>query len=155
MAVTEEVIAARRQEIEHRDLVLNATLYGARVEGNRRLIEQLVANLLDNAIDHNVAGGCVDVTTTTREGQAILSVANDGLVIPAEELDRLQQPFQRLGAERTGHGDPDARRRNPAVDTIPNRDADQRCQQPCRFCFREIALHYNVIFVIPSVNDGY
>ena len=105
MAVTEAVIAARRQEIEHRDLVLNATLYGARVEGNRRLIEQLVVNLLDNAIDHNVAGGRVDVTTTTREGQAILSVANDGLVIAAEELDRLQQPFQRLGAERTGHGD--------------------------------------------------
>jgi signal transduction histidine kinase len=86
-------------------LVLNATLYGARVEGNRRLIEQLVANLLDNAIDHNVAGGRVDVSTTTREGQAILSVTNDGPVIAAEELGRLQQPFQRLGAERTGHGD--------------------------------------------------
>jgi signal transduction histidine kinase len=105
MAVTEEVIAARRQEIGHRDLVLNATLYGARVEGNRRLIEQLVANLLDNAIDHNVAGGRVDVSTTTREGQAILSVTNDGPVIATEELGRLQQPFQRLGAERTGHGD--------------------------------------------------
>jgi signal transduction histidine kinase len=105
MAVTEEVIAARHQEIEQRDLVLNATLYGARLEGNRQLIEQLVANLLDNAIDHNVAGGRVDVTTTTTEGQAILSVANDGPVIPAEELDRLRQPFQRLGAERTSHGD--------------------------------------------------
>jgi signal transduction histidine kinase len=105
MEVTEEVIAARRQEIEHRDLVLNATLYGARLEGNRQLIEQLVANLLDNAIEHNVAGGRVDVTTTTREGQAILSAANDGPVIPAEELDRLQQPFQRLGAARTTHGD--------------------------------------------------
>ena len=105
MAVTEEVIAARRQEIEHRDLRLNATLHGARVEGNRQLLEQLVANLLDNAIEHNVAGGRVDVTTTTSEGQAILSVANDGPVIAAEELDRLQQPFQRLGAERTSHGD--------------------------------------------------
>ena len=105
VAVTEEVIAARRQEIEHRDLRFNATLDSARVEGNRQLIEQLVANLLDNAIEHNVAGGRVDVSTTTREGQAILSVTNDGPVIPAEELDRLQQPFQRLGADRTGHGD--------------------------------------------------
>ena len=32
-------------------------------------------------------------------------MANDGPVIPAEELERLQQPFQRLGAERTSHGD--------------------------------------------------
>ena len=105
MAASEEAIAARRQEIEHRDLQFNATLDVAGVEGNRQLIEQLVANLLDNAIEHNVATGRVDVMTTTREGQAMLSVANDGPVISAEELDRLQQPFQRLGAERTSHGD--------------------------------------------------
>jgi signal transduction histidine kinase len=105
MAVTEAAIAARHQEIEQRGLRLTTTLYGARVEGNRQLLEQLVANLLDNAIEHNVAGGRVDVGTATEEGQAILSVANDGPVIPAEELDRIQQPFQRLGAERTSHGD--------------------------------------------------
>jgi signal transduction histidine kinase len=105
MAVSEAAIAARRQEIEQRDLRLTTTLYGARVEGNRQLLEQLVANLLDNAIEHNVAGGRLDVGTTTEEGQAILSVANDGPVIAAEELDRIQQPFQRLGAERTSHGD--------------------------------------------------
>jgi signal transduction histidine kinase len=105
MAATEAVIANRRQEIEHRSLRLNARLGGARVAGNRQLIEQLVANLLDNAIEHNVTGGRIDVTTMTTEGQAILSVTNDGPVIAAEELDRLRQPFQRLGAERTGHGD--------------------------------------------------
>jgi signal transduction histidine kinase len=105
MAVSEAAIAARRQEIEQRNLRLTATLYGARVEGNRQLLEQLVANLLDNAIEHNVAGGRVDVSTTTEEGQAILSVANDGPVIAAEELDRILQPFRRLGAERTSHGD--------------------------------------------------
>jgi signal transduction histidine kinase len=104
MAVAEAAIAARHREIEQRDLRLTTTLYGARVEGNRHLLEQLVANLLDNAIEHNVAGGRVDVGTTTEEGQAILSVANDGPVIAAEELDRIQQPFQRLGAERTSHG---------------------------------------------------
>ena len=32
-------------------------------------------------------------------------MANDGPVIPVEELERLQAPFQRLGAARTGHGD--------------------------------------------------
>jgi signal transduction histidine kinase len=105
VAVTEKVIAAHRQEIEHRDIQFNATLDSARVEGNRQLLEQLAANLLDNAIEHNVTGGRVDVSTTTSEGQAILSVTNDGPVIPAEELDRLQQPFQRLGADRTSHGD--------------------------------------------------
>jgi signal transduction histidine kinase len=64
-----------------------------------------VANLVDNAIAHNVAGGRIDVTTATEARQAVLSVANDGPVIGPEELDRLQQPFQRLGAARTSHGD--------------------------------------------------
>jgi signal transduction histidine kinase len=105
MVVTEAAIAARHQEIEQRDLRLTATLHGARVEGNRQLLEQLVANLLDNAIEHNVIGGRVEVGTTTAAGQAILSVTNDGSVIPTAELDRLQQPFQRLAAERTSHGD--------------------------------------------------
>jgi signal transduction histidine kinase len=104
-AVTDEVLASRRPEIEQRGLRLHATLDPAGVEGSSRLVERLVANLLENAIRHNTAQGQIDVTTTTRAGQAVLSVANSGPVIPPEELDRLQRPFQRLGAERTSRGD--------------------------------------------------
>jgi signal transduction histidine kinase len=104
-AVTHEILAGRRPEIERRDLQLNTTLGPAGVEGNPQLIERLVANLIDNAIVHNLASGRIDVATATEAGQAVLSVANDGPVIGPEELDRLQQPFQRLGAARTSHGD--------------------------------------------------
>jgi signal transduction histidine kinase len=103
--VTEQVLAARRPEIERRGLRLNATLDPAEVEGNPQLVERLVANLIDNAIAHNLAGGRIDVTTASTAGQAVLSVANDGPVIALDELDRLQQPFQRLGTARTSHGD--------------------------------------------------
>ncbi len=106
--VTGEVIAGRQPEIERRGLRLDATLDAARAEGNTQLLERLVANLVDNAITHNLAGGRIDVMTATEAGQAILSVANDGPVIQPEELERLQRPFQRLGAERItqggGHG---------------------------------------------------
>ena len=64
-----------------------------------------MANLLDNAIRHNIVGGRVDVMTATTARGVVLSVANDGPVIGAEELDRLQRPFQRLGAERVNQGD--------------------------------------------------
>ena len=104
-AVTEQVLAARRPEIERHSLHLNSTLDPAAVEGNPQLVERLVANLVDNAITHNLAGGRIDVTTAPEAGQAIVSVANDGPVIGPEELDRLQQPFQRLGAARTNHSD--------------------------------------------------
>src|SRR5207302_9741768 len=58
-------------------------------------------NLVDNAAQHNVPGGWIDVATDTGEGRAIITVTNTGPVIPAGELDRLFQPFQRLDAGRT------------------------------------------------------
>jgi signal transduction histidine kinase len=107
-AVTEEAIATRREEIELQGLELNAALEGAHAQGDKRLIERLVANLLDNAIRHNTTAGQIDVTTATADAGAILSVANSGPVIAPAELERLQRPFQRLGAERivqgSGHG---------------------------------------------------
>ncbi len=105
VAVTDEVLAGRRPEIEQRGLQLSATLDPARAEGSTQLLERLVANLVENAIRHNTAAGRIDVTTATIAGTAVLSVANDGPVIPAEELERLQAPFQRLGATRTSQGD--------------------------------------------------
>jgi signal transduction histidine kinase len=99
------VLDERTGEIERRGLRLHTALDPARVQGDPQLLERLVANLIDNAIRHNVAGGGIDVTTTTAAGAAVLSVVNDGLVIPAVELERLQAPFERLGAARTGTGD--------------------------------------------------
>jgi signal transduction histidine kinase len=103
--VTGEVLAARRPEIEHQDLQLNARLDPAVTEGNTQLLERLAANLIDNAIRHNTTPGQIDVATTTEAGQAVLAVTNSGPVIPPEELDRLGRPFQRLGTDRISHGD--------------------------------------------------
>jgi signal transduction histidine kinase len=67
----------------------------------------LIANLADNAVRYNVPGGSAEVTTATRDGRAVLSVRNTGAVVPASEVNRLFQPFQRLGADRVlaeGHG---------------------------------------------------
>ena len=100
-----EVLAERRDEIERRGLRLHATLDPARIQGDPQLLERLGANLIDNAIRHNIAGGRIEVATTTTAEAAVLSVANDGAVVPVEELERLQAPFERLGAARTSPGD--------------------------------------------------
>jgi signal transduction histidine kinase len=68
----------------------------ASTTGDPDLVERLVANVISNAIRHNIAGGRIEVATRTRAKRAVLSVANTGPLIPRAELPRLFQPFQRL-----------------------------------------------------------
>jgi signal transduction histidine kinase len=79
-----------------------AVLQPACLLGDPGLVERLVANLLDNAVRHNLPGGAVEISTGTRDGHAILSVANGGPVIPPADVGRLFQPFQRLSPARAG-----------------------------------------------------
>jgi signal transduction histidine kinase len=104
-ALTRQVLAGRGSEAEHRNLTLHADLRPARAAGSPRLAERLAANLVDNALRHNVPGGRIDVTTSTRNSRAVLCVANTGTAIPAAAVDRLFQPFQRLGTDRTSRGE--------------------------------------------------
>jgi signal transduction histidine kinase len=66
--------------------------------GDPELVALLVGNLVSNAIRHNVSEGRIEVATRVESGRAALSVANTGGPVPAGELQRLFQPFQRFSA---------------------------------------------------------
>ncbi len=104
-AIASEVLAAREPELARASLRLRCDLRGAATAGDPWLAERLVANLIDNAIKHNLPGGELEVQTTLAGRHAIIQVANTGPAIPAAEIDRLVQPFQRLSHGRAGpHG---------------------------------------------------
>ena len=67
-----------------------------------------VANLLTNAVCHNVVDGRIEVATGVKEGKAVLSMTNTGSLVPPAEVERLFEPFQRLDRRRAhykdGHG---------------------------------------------------
>jgi len=88
-----------------RSITVDADIGAAPAAGDARLAERLVANLVDNAVRHNVPGGWVRVVTATVERRAVVRVANSGPVVRDDEVGRILQPFQRLGTERAGHGD--------------------------------------------------
>ena len=69
------------------------------------LVERLVANLLTNAVRHNVPGGRVEVRAGVKDGEAVLRCRNTGPLIPPAEVDRLFQPFQRLDRRRANYKD--------------------------------------------------
>ena len=81
---------------DHRGLGSTTALSPARTVGDPQLIERLVANLVSNAVRHNIRGGRVDVATHTDAGRASFTIANTGAVIRTGELTRLFRPFQRL-----------------------------------------------------------
>jgi signal transduction histidine kinase len=107
-AITTATLAVPRPAISNLGLNVRADIQPAVLDGDPLLIQQLVTNLIDNAVRHNIPGGEVKAATGTSDGHAILSVANSGHVILPTEVDRLFQPFQRLGPRRArrdgGHG---------------------------------------------------
>ncbi len=72
--------------------------------GDPGLAERLVANLADNAIRYNAAGGRVEIGTGIRAARPYLAVVNTGPVMPPDQLGRLFRPFQQLDPARRSPG---------------------------------------------------
>jgi len=105
--VVGRAVVGLQPEIDGRLVHVHMVTAPAPIDGDALLVERLVANLLTNAIRHNVVDGYVEIATRREGGTSVLSVANSGAVIPPSELDRLFLPFQRLDPRRNhynGHG---------------------------------------------------
>ncbi|MBM3629720.1 MAG: HAMP domain-containing protein, partial [Alphaproteobacteria bacterium] len=85
---------------EQRGLALEATLAPAACTGDRTLVAQALANLVDNAIKYTQAGGHVRVATAMRDGNVELVVEDDGPGIPEGERDKVVRRFYRLEPSR-------------------------------------------------------
>jgi signal transduction histidine kinase len=103
--LAERALESARQQMTRRSLELNTSLSPAPATGDPALVERLVANLIDNAVSHNVHGGRVDVRTETDGAHAVLTISNTGSLVPADQTDRLFEPFQRLHGRTSPDGD--------------------------------------------------
>ncbi|WGG51050.1 ATP-binding protein [Rugamonas sp. DEMB1] len=73
------------------------------VEADRTRLKQILLNLLSNAIKYNRAGGAVVLDVAARpDGRLRLAVQDTGHGLAADQLERLFQPFNRLGQEGGG-----------------------------------------------------
>jgi signal transduction histidine kinase len=70
------------------------------ITGDRDLLFDAIANLVDNAIKHGRAGGQVTVTCRSAGGGAVIAVADDGPGIPSGECDHVFKRFYRLEQSR-------------------------------------------------------
>lgn len=68
--------------------------------GDRDLIFDAIANLVDNAIKHGRAGGQVVVACETANGSPVVSIADNGPGIPADQHEQVFKRFYRLEQSR-------------------------------------------------------
>src|SRR5580693_6217731 len=103
-ALASAAATTRRDDADDAQVSLATRISAAMAAGDPGLAERLVANLVDNAIRYNAAGGRVEIGTGTRAGRPFLTVANTGPVIPPDQLGRLFRPFQRMDPARRAPG---------------------------------------------------
>jgi signal transduction histidine kinase len=90
------VVGRAREQAEAHGVRIGVSLSGALTSGDPVLLEQVVTNLVDNAIRYNVDGGWVEIRTGRSVAGAQVEVANTGAVISPHEVPLLFEPFRRL-----------------------------------------------------------
>jgi signal transduction histidine kinase len=97
-----EALALIAPLAQERSVVLTAALEAGHrhVMADRQRLKQVLLNLLSNAIKYNREGGGVAVSCEQAPGGRLrLAVADTGPGVPQGLMDRLFEPFERLGAE--------------------------------------------------------
>ena len=87
------------------DLGVRCQLQHLKVSGNAVLLQELLNNLIDNALRYNPVGAKVTVSLLIHEHEAVLSVQDTGLGIAAKEQQKVFERFYRvLGTTESGCG---------------------------------------------------
>jgi two-component system phosphate regulon sensor histidine kinase PhoR len=101
--VVSEAAAACADKAREKSLELHVTPgpRDALVRGDRDLLVRALVNLLENAIQYTRSGGRIDVSMARSESRLEVTVADTGIGIPANELERIFERFYRVDKARS------------------------------------------------------
>jgi protein-histidine pros-kinase len=102
--VVEQALDLVGNQARERGLELRAdreTLRGIVVVADQQRLLQVLVNLLGNAVAYNVDGGLIEVGAVVEGERLVVRVRDTGQGIPAEDVGRIFEPFERLGRHGT------------------------------------------------------
>ena len=92
LLVAEEVKAILEKSAAEKNVSITISGSGFIVQGVRRMLQEIIYNLCDNAIKYNIPGGSVEIHIENKR----LTVHDTGIGIPAEHKDRIFERFYRV-----------------------------------------------------------
>jgi len=95
-AAADIVILAARKKVE-----LDFNLQPCRMQGSRLMLRELLVNLLDNSVRYTPSGGKATVSLQADAQGLLLTVEDNGIGVPSEDLDKLGTPFHRLASPQS------------------------------------------------------
>lgn len=101
-ALTEKCVEMVRPMAEVKEIGIEVSLTPVELEVDAGKLDQVITNLLTNAVKYSHRGSAVTVTLALEDSSVRLAVADQGQGIPEAELSRLFQPFGRTSVQSTG-----------------------------------------------------
>jgi len=102
-AIVGEVVAKFFDRALQADIDLGVEAQPVRIHADPSLLDDLLSNLVDNALKYTPAGGSVTASAGVQNGKPFLAVEDSGPGIPENERQRVRQRFYRL-PNSLGHG---------------------------------------------------
>ncbi len=101
LALAQEVGLRFQEMAELKQLTLEVSGAPAEIWGSRRILDEMVSNLCENAVKYNRPGGRVDIRVTPEKDTVLLSVSDTGIGIPEESQSRVFERFYRVDKSRS------------------------------------------------------
>lgn len=83
------------------DLSVNLPDELPKVRADKRRLEQVFGNLLDNAFKYTPSGGRIEIAGSFSAGEVLIKISDSGIGIPAEDLPRIFERFYRVDKGRS------------------------------------------------------
>lgn len=99
--VAQEIIARFGETAHSKNVSIRLLGGSAQIEAPRRLVDEIIANLIDNAVKYNRDGGRVWVETSVSGRNALIAVRDDGIGVAPEDQPRIFERFFRADKSRS------------------------------------------------------
>lgn len=98
-AVAREIVELHASTSPEHQLALDVPAAPVMVRGDQLRIEQVLSNLVSNAVKYSPGGGRVEVEMRAADGEAVIAVRDQGIGIDADEIRNIFMPFRRRAVE--------------------------------------------------------